>query len=364
MGLIYRATNLVNGKIYIGQTVRTLHKRKLEHLNEAIKKESNFIFHKAIRKYENHNFKWEILGHCDNTNDLDFLEIAFIEKFKSNVRNFGYNMTDGGSGIGSKFGEDNPFYNHHHTEENKKLFSIFRIQNKISSMENNPAWKGGRFKHKKDGVIYIRNREHPSANKSGYVLEHILIMEEYLGRCLLDNEMVIHINKINDDNRLENLELVTRSEFSKRQGNNKGNIKDITGQKFGSLTAIRYSKTEKGATFWLCRCDCGKEVEKRQGNLISGLNYKCGISCTLIVEKKPRKKCEKQCYRDTDLIGKKFGTLTVLSFSKIENHVTFWLCKCDCGKIVEKRRGNLISGASYKCGQDCILKTTAIRITK
>ena len=82
MGLIYRATNLVNGKIYIGQTVRTLHKRKLEHLNEAIKKESNFIFHKAIRKYENHNFKWEILGYCNNWEELKESNPLFNQKFQ------------------------------------------------------------------------------------------------------------------------------------------------------------------------------------------------------------------------------------------------------------------------------------------
>lgn len=52
--------------------------------------------------------------------------------------------------------------------------------------------------------------EHPRADKKGYVLEHIIIMEEALGRLLLPGENVHHLNGIKDDNRLENLELWAR----------------------------------------------------------------------------------------------------------------------------------------------------------
>lgn len=56
----------------------------------------------------------------------------------------------------------------------------------------------------------VRVPDHPRAVKSNYVFEHILAMEEILGRYLLPEETVHHRNGVRDDNRPENLELWTR----------------------------------------------------------------------------------------------------------------------------------------------------------
>lgn len=55
------------------------------------------------------------------------------------------------------------------------------------------------------------------------------------------------------------------------------NREDITGERFGFLTAINYEKTNRhGKAVWRCRCDCGKEVFTVLGGLKSGNTKSCG----------------------------------------------------------------------------------------
>lgn len=64
----------------------------------------------------------------------------------------------------------------------------------------------------RDGYVRVRLREHTRADKSGMVLEHIVVMEETLGRSLRPGENVHHMNGVRDDNRPENLELWVTSQ--------------------------------------------------------------------------------------------------------------------------------------------------------
>jgi len=72
------------------------------------------------------------------------------------------------------------------------------------------AWKGGRIKDK-FGYVLLWKPEHPNAKIGGYIHEHRFIMSEYLGRPLESYEFIHHKNGIRDDNRLENLELLTKN---------------------------------------------------------------------------------------------------------------------------------------------------------
>ena len=74
---------------------------------------------------------------------------------------------------------------------------------------SNGHWKGGRTRHKA-GYVMAWAPGHPRAGQGQYVFEHILVMEQLLGRYLLPGESVHHRNGVKDDNRLENLELWTR----------------------------------------------------------------------------------------------------------------------------------------------------------
>jgi len=98
MGLIYEATNLINHKRYIGQTIQTLEERKGTHEYDAVNRQRDFVFYRAIRKYGFNNFQWRIIGYCKTKKQLDKAEIACIEFYQSNNPIYGYNSTIGGTG--------------------------------------------------------------------------------------------------------------------------------------------------------------------------------------------------------------------------------------------------------------------------
>ena len=64
------------------------------------------------------------------------------------------------------------------------------------------------------GYVHVYLPDHPMANSAGAVYEHRLVMAEHLGRPLTADENVHHINGCRTDNRVENLELWTKSQPS------------------------------------------------------------------------------------------------------------------------------------------------------
>lgn len=94
---IYKFTNLINNKSYIGQSIdisKRYYQHSVNHLNPN-QKEYNTYFYKALRKYGFNNFNFMILEITD-TNKLDEREQYWINYYKSNDSNFGYNCTIGG----------------------------------------------------------------------------------------------------------------------------------------------------------------------------------------------------------------------------------------------------------------------------
>jgi group I intron endonuclease len=92
---LYKITNSVNGKIYIGQTVEPT-KRWYQHRRDAAN--PKYPFHHAINKYGVHNFEFEVIACCTNQDDANYSEELLIQQYDSLVQNGkGYNVALGGS---------------------------------------------------------------------------------------------------------------------------------------------------------------------------------------------------------------------------------------------------------------------------
>lgn len=138
---VYKHTNKINGKVYIGQTGQ-----KPE---ERWRKGEGYInskyFYKAIQKYGWDNFEHEILLNNLTLEEANFLEQQIIKEYKATDRQFGYNLKEGGSH--RKYTEDsklkmsqnhsdvskenNPMYGKHHTKETIEKIKQTKKDNKI-----------------------------------------------------------------------------------------------------------------------------------------------------------------------------------------------------------------------------------------
>ena len=90
--------------------------------------------------------------------------------------------------------------------DNPRCKKCYKIYLSTLREEKNPAYNGGKFKDK-DGYIRIYNPKHHRANRSGHVYEHIVVMENKLGRLLNKDEVVHHKDGDKTNNYKENLEL-------------------------------------------------------------------------------------------------------------------------------------------------------------
>lgn len=117
---------------------------------------------------------------------------------------------------------------------------------------------------------------------------------------------------------------------------------DLTGQKFGRLTAIKIVPNKRKDTYWLCKCDCGNTKEVDTYRLRSGHTRSCG--CLEQENREKRKEID-------ELIGKQYAHLLIIKeipTSKYE--IRKVLCKCECGteKIISLK--DVLNGHTQSCG--------------
>ena len=128
-GYIYKTTNLVNGKIYIGQHIASIF--------DIYYKGSGQMLKRAFKKYGKENFKCELLVEANTKEELDILEQYWIKKLDACNTDIGYNIVAGGGGT----------VGYHHTDEAKKAMSNAKTGRPLTE-----SWKqaiGRAFKGRK-----------------------------------------------------------------------------------------------------------------------------------------------------------------------------------------------------------------------
>lgn len=92
-GIIYTIKNIINGKIYVGQTIRGLNKRLYQHFNSP---QPNSAIDRAIQKYGIENFTFDVVDTADDQETLNMLERLHIARYESMTYQEGYNIRAGG----------------------------------------------------------------------------------------------------------------------------------------------------------------------------------------------------------------------------------------------------------------------------
>ena len=88
--------------------------------------------------------------------------------------------------------------------------------------KNNPQWRGGKRKNGNYVLIYVPEHPHTIGN---YVLEHRLVVEKQIGRYLLTNEVVHHIDSNERNNKIKNLMAFINNSAHKRFHKDPNNVK-------------------------------------------------------------------------------------------------------------------------------------------
>lgn len=102
--IIYKITNKINNKCYVGKTTKTLEWRWKVHIRHSKNVKYNALFPRAIAKYGEDNFILEIIDMAISLEELNEKEKYWIKYYKSYLKEYGYNLTLGGEG-GALVGE-------------------------------------------------------------------------------------------------------------------------------------------------------------------------------------------------------------------------------------------------------------------
>lgn len=162
---IYKVTNLINNKIYIGQTVNWK-ERFTQHKKLGYGNEENKILYKAITKYGIENFQFEVIeGPIKNYNEREKYWIAYYHSYIYDEQygdTKGYNMTPGGDEPPILKGIDSPFLKHNPKDQLKVKDLLKKSNLTMKEISEQTGYDISAVKRINYGVIwYDENLNYP-----------------------------------------------------------------------------------------------------------------------------------------------------------------------------------------------------------
>jgi group I intron endonuclease len=267
--IIYKTTNLSNGKIYIGQS----------NGNNKSYLGSGVVMLNAIKKYGKDNFKKEILEECLTQKELDDKERFWISFYKSNQNEIGYNLMDGGNSgtlhseetkikmSDSHKGNKNFFFGKKHTDQTKKILSE-KTKERLKNKENHPLY-GRKFSNETKQKISntrIKNRkigiDNPRYGKSTYDAW----FEKY-GKEIADKKFIEFKEKMKIINNN-----IKRNILPKY-----GTDNPFFGRKHSDETKLKLSNSHKGNGKKVIQMDLNNNFIK-EWNSVTEIKEKLGIN--------------------------------------------------------------------------------------
>lgn len=191
-------------------------------------------------------------------------------------------------------------------------------------------------------VEIYRNVAPPAKDLTGQRFGN-LVVEEFAGRDINGNVMWKCRCDCGREKNIQHFSLINKRSKSCGCRYSQHHPK-LEGKRFGKLQVIKEVGRDKNKIVYLCRCDCGKELE------LSDLRLKTGLkSCGCLTAERAKE------LGTSDLIGKRFSNLTVIEkLPYTKNHRQYWKCLCDCGREIEANTTELTRGVKKNCEDlDC-----------
>ena len=258
-GIVYRVTNLVNEKCYIGITIRSLKVRWQEHCSP---KSECQALSRAIRKYGKEHFNIEEIASSWTQDDLLSLETLLIQQENTCVPN-GYNLNEGGRGC------LNP------SEETRDKFRAH-----ARSYRHSPEARAKISASNKGKIITPEVRARMSETRKGRpappgAIARLAMINTGRKRSL-ETRTKISAKQIGRP-----MSLVTREKIGSANRERLHSRMVMIGRRFGRLMVLGDSSAppdsrQKKRIFYLCVCDCGETKIAQAESLRCGDTASCG----------------------------------------------------------------------------------------